>query len=169
MTVNLYSFIGLYSRALTTAQHLLGKGLEFAGENGVSEAEMLGWRLIDDMQPFGFQLMVVNNFSRWWPARVAGLPESDGIGADLTAAEFADALEQTKAYLATLEPAQFEGRDDVPFTHKIGDVMEMTLPLGQWLSVFATTNIYFHLSTAYGILRSKGVPIGKPDLFAGGL
>ena len=34
---------------------------------------------------------------------------------------------------------------------------------------FATTNIYFHLSTAYGILRSKGVQIGKVDLFAGGL
>jgi hypothetical protein len=43
------------------------------------------------------------------------------------------------------------------------------LPPSQWISVFATTNIYFHLSTAYGILRSKGTPIGKIDLFAGGL
>ena len=47
--------------------------------------------------------------------------------------------------------------------------MEPTLPTGQWLSVFATTNIYFHLSIAYAILRSKGVPIGKIDLFAGQL
>ena len=45
--------------------------------------------------------------------------------------------------------------------------MEPTLPAGQWLSVFATTNIYFHLSMAYAILRMKGVPIGKIDLFAG--
>jgi hypothetical protein len=169
MTINLYSFIGLYSRALTTAQHLLTKGLDFARENGVAEADVLGWRLIDDMKPLGFQLMVVNNFSRWWPARAVGLPEPEGIGAELSAAEFMDALEQTKTYLAALQPAEFEGRDDVPLSHKIGDVMEMTLPLGQWLSVFATTNIHFHLSTAYGILRSKGVPIGKPDLFAGGL
>ena len=43
------------------------------------------------------------------------------------------------------------------------------MPSGQWLTVFATTNIYFHMSTAYGILRSKGVPIGKVDIFAGGL
>ena len=42
-------------------------------------------------------------------------------------------------------------------------------PSGQWLTVFATTNLYFHLSTAYGILRSKGVQIGKPDIFATGL
>ena len=36
------------------------------------------------------------------------------------------------------------------------------------LTGFATTNLYFHLSTAYGILRAHGVPIGKLDLFAGG-
>ena len=47
--------------------------------------------------------------------------------------------------------------------------LEPTLPVGQWISGFATTNLYFHLSTAYGILRSKGVQIGKRDLFAGGL
>jgi len=47
--------------------------------------------------------------------------------------------------------------------------MEPTFPTSQWISVFATTNIYFHLSTAYGILRSKGVQIGKRDLFAGGI
>ena len=39
--------------------------------------------------------------------------------------------------------------------------MEPTLPSDEWLSVFATTNLFFHLSTAYGILRSKGVPIGS--------
>ena len=47
--------------------------------------------------------------------------------------------------------------------------MEPTLPVGQWITGFSTTNLYFHLSTAYGILRSKGVQIGKRDLFAGGL
>lgn len=47
--------------------------------------------------------------------------------------------------------------------------MEPTLAAGRWLSVFATTNLYFHLSTAYGILRAHGVPIGKVDLFASGL
>ena len=47
--------------------------------------------------------------------------------------------------------------------------MEPTLPAGRWLTVFATINLYFHLSTAYDILRAKGVPLGKPDLFAAGL
>jgi len=51
---------------------------------------------------------------------------------------------------------------------EIGNGMTPTLPSGQWLTVFANTNIYFHLSMAYAILRLKGVQIGKVDLFAGG-
>ncbi len=47
--------------------------------------------------------------------------------------------------------------------------MEPHLPSGQWLTVFATTNLFFHLSTAYGILRAHGVTIGKPDMFGRGL
>lgn len=169
MTIDLHTFVGLYSRALDTAAHLLAKGVDHARGTGVAEADMLDWRLIEDMRPLGFQLMVVHNFACQWPARVAGLPVPEGITADLNASEFASALDKAKAYLATLEPAQFAGRDDVPLAYRIGEGMEPTLPAGQWLTVFATTNLLFHLSTAYGILRSKGVPIGKPDLFAGGL
>jgi hypothetical protein len=168
VAVCLYTFVDLYSRTLDTAAHILNKGVEHASANGVSEADMLNWRLIDDMQPLSFQLMVVCNFSRQWPARAAGLPLPADIGADLSAAQFKAAIAEAKAYLADLRPEQFEGRDEVPLTVNIGQ-MEPTLPAGQWLTVFATTNLYFHLSTAYAIMRANGVPIGKIDLFAAGL
>lgn len=169
MTINLYTFVDLYDRALTTAAHLLGKGAEHAAAQGVGERDMLDWRLIEDMQPLAFQLMVVINFSRQWPARAAGLEVPPEVGADLDVADFRAAIAEAKAYLASLTPQQFEGRDDVPVTFTIGTGMAPTLPAGQWISVFATTNLYFHLSTAYGILRHHGVQIGKVDLFAGGL
>jgi hypothetical protein len=121
------------------------------------------------MAPLSFQLMVVCNFTRLWPARVAGLPLPAEVTADRDVAGFQAAIADAKAYLAALKPEQFAGRDEVPLTVTIGNGMEPTLPSAQWLTVFATTNIYFHLSTAYGILRSKGVQIGKIDLFAGGL
>jgi uncharacterized protein len=169
MTVCLYTFVDLFSRQLATLDSLLAKGADHAKAQGVSESDMLDWRLIEDMQPLRFQAMVVCNFSRQWPARVAGLPLPAEIGADLDLAGFKAAIADAKAYLAGLTPDQFAGRDDVPLTVTIGNGMEPTLPSGQWLTVFATTNLYFHLSTAYGILRSKGVPIGKIDLFASGL
>lgn len=169
MSFKLFSFVDLYSRGLDTLSHILTKGAAFAQAQGIGEAEMLDWRLIEDMQPLRFQAMVVCNFSRQWPARVIGLPLPQEIGADLDLPGFQAAIADAKAYLAGLTPAQFEGRDDVPLAVLIGNGMEPTLPAGQWLSVFATTNFYFHLSTAYGILRARGAPLGKPDLFAGGL
>lgn len=169
MAINLFSFVGMYTRVVDTAGHLLTKGADHAASTGVSEADMLDWRLIGDMQPLRFQLMVVCNFTRQWLARAADLPVPADIGGDLDVKGFKAALAEAKAYLAALTPEQFAGRDDLPLTVTIGNGMSPTLPVGQWVSVFATTNIYFHLSTAYGILRSKGVQIGKPDLFAGGL
>lgn len=169
MTINLFSFVGMYSRVVDTALNLLAKGAEFAAANGVSEADMLDWRLIDDMAPLRFQLMVVANFPQQWMARVVDLPVPEDVTDNLDVAGFRAALTQTKAYLAKLSAAQFADRDDVPLTVMIGPGMSPTLPTGQWISVFATTNLNFHLSTAYGILRANGVQIGKVDLFGGGL
>jgi hypothetical protein len=120
------------------------------------------------MQPLRFQAMVLCNFTRQWTARVVGLPVPEAVADSLDLAGFRAAIADAQAWLAALKPEQFAGRDDVPLTVLIGTGMEPTLPAGQWLTVFATTNLYFHLSTAYGILRSKGVQIGKIDLFAGG-
>ena len=170
MTVSLFTFVDLFSRQLTTLDHLLAKGAEHAKAKGETEAQMLDWRLIDDMQPLRFQAAVVCNFSGSWTARVAGLPEPREV--DFTAldlAGFKTAIADAKAYLASLTPEQFAARDDVPLTFKIGTGMEPTLPAAQWLTVFAATNLYFHLSMVYGILRAKGVPVGKIDLFASGL
>jgi hypothetical protein len=169
VTVNAYTFVGMYSYALDTAAHLLDTGAKFAAETGGGARAMLDWRLIDDMQPLSFQIMVVCNFSRQWPARFVGAPVPQDMSADLDVAGFRDAIASSKAYLATLKPEQFEGRDEIPLTHTLGTGMTLTLPNSRWLTIFATTNIYFHLSTAYDILRARGVPIGKRDLFAGGL
>jgi hypothetical protein len=169
MSVSLFTFVDLFTRQLVTLDHLLTKGAEHANKSGATEAQMLQWRLIEDMQPLAFQVTVVCNFTRQWPARVAGLDVPADIGADLDLAGYRAAIAEAKAYLAALKPAQFAGRDDVALEVEIGNGMKPTLPASQWLTVFATTNIYFHLSTAYGILRAKGVQIGKIDMFASGL
>ena len=167
--INLFSFVGLYDRQLESLGHLLGKGEAFAAGQGVDPAAILDWRLIDDMHPLRFQAEVVISFPRQWLARVAGLPVPDRLPDGQTLDGLREALATARAELAALTPEQFEGRDDVPLSIQISDTLTPTLPAGQWLSVFATTNIYFHLSTAYAILRHKGVPIGKLDLFAGRL
>jgi hypothetical protein len=170
MTTSLFTFIGLYDRALATCEHLLKKGEAFAADKGMAAGDILDWKLIDDMHPLRFQLMIVINFTRNWPARVVGLPlpgDLDSQATDL--AGFHAAIADARAWLAALTPDQLEGHDDTPLTHKLGSGMEPTLPGGQWLAGFAATNIYFHMSMVYAILRSKGVAIGKTDLFSLGL
>lgn len=169
MPTTLHTFALLHAKALVTAGHILDKGAAFAAAEGITEQEMLSWRLIEDMQPLGFQVAVVVNFARQWPARVAQAPVAEDVSAELSVAQFKAVIADGIAELAALTPQMFEGRDTAPLTWRIGPGMEPTLPAGQWLSGFATTNLYFHLSTAYGILRSRGVALGKPDLFAGGL
>ena len=168
MAVSLFTFVDLYSRQLGTLDHLLTKGAEFARAQGLAEDAFLDWRLIDDMQPFRFQAMVVCNFTRQWPSRVVGDPLPEDFSADLDLAGFRAAIAQSKAYLAGLTPDRFAGRDDVPLTVQIGAGMTPTLPAAQWLTVFASTNLYFHLTIAFAILRARGVQIGKMDVFAGG-
>ncbi len=169
MPVSLFTFVDLYTRALGAAEHLLAKGAEHAKSLDITEAEMLDWRLIDDMAPLRFQLMVVCNFAQQWPARTAGLPVPADVVDSLDVPGFKAAIAASRAWLAARTPDEFAGRDDVPLTYTLGTGMTPTLPSAQWLTVFATTNLYFHLTTAYGILRSKGVQIGKADLFAAGL
>lgn len=169
MVVTLYTFVDLYDRALASLAHLLDKAEAYADAQGIATEEMLEWKLIDDMHPLRFQVLVVINFTRSWTARVAGLDAPEAAEPTLDLAGCRAAIADSRAHLAVLKPDQFEGRDDLPLTFQITDTMAPTLPAGQWLSVFASTNIYFHLSMVYAILRMKGVPIGKIDLFAGRL
>lgn len=167
MPVTLHTFVDLYDRTLQSLSHLLDKGEAFAVEQGLSTDAMLDWKLIEDMHPLRFQAMVVINFTRSWTARVVGQDVPEGVEQTLDLAGFRAAIADSRAHLAALTPEHFAGRDDVPLTVQITDTMTPTLPASQWLSVFASTNIYFHLSMVYAILRMKGVPIGKIDLFAG--
>lgn len=169
MPITMFSFVGLYDRTLGSLAHLLDRGTAFATERGLDPESILDWRLIDDMHPLRFQAEVVISFSRQWTARAAGLPVPDRLADTTSIADLRAGIAAAQADLAALTPEQFAGRDDQPLTVAITDTMEPTMPAGQWLSVFATTNIYFHLSMAYAILRMKGVPLGKIDLFAGRL
>ena len=169
MQTNLYTYVGMFSRGLDTLGHLLTTGAGFAAANGVSEGEMLEWRLTEDMHPLRFQAQTVIRFASLWPARAAGLELPRDPDWAETLPELRQALAEAKDGLTSLTADQFEGRDQVPLTVSIGPQMEPTLPTAQWVPGFAIPNFYFHLSMAYAILRARGVAVGKRDFFAGGL
>lgn len=168
MNVDLATVVLGWDKTLGSADHILTRASDHAAANEVAMAEMLDWRLAPDMFPLARQIEVVCNLAQQWAARAADAevpPEPQG-NADLAGlrAIVADA----RRFIAALPRERFSGRDDIPATVDLG-VIEPTMPIGQWVTGFATTNILFHLSMAYAILRSRGVPLGKADLFGGGL
>jgi uncharacterized protein len=127
VTVGLFTFVDLYARALATADHLLTKGEERAAALGVGERDMLSWRLIDDMQPLDFQIMVVCNFTQLWPALVAGIDVPHQLINPVDVKGFRETIETANAFLAGLREEQFEGRDSVLLTHQIAPDMQLTM------------------------------------------
>jgi len=164
VAVDLFSHVALLRKQLTVAEHLLDK----AEAHAAGEA-FLDWRLAEDMHPLRFQVMVVRNFAVQWPARVAGVDVPPNVESTLDLAGFRAALAEAGAFLDALTPDRFAGRDDVRLTHRLGEAMEPTMPLGDWLVRFALPNVFFHLSMVYAILRGRGVPLGKLDFFGGAL
>ena len=168
MEVNLATVVLGWDKLLVTADHLLAKGAEHAAANGVSEAEMLDWRLAPDMFPLRRQIQVVCNLVQQWSARPAGLPVPPDATGDADIAQLKQTIAAARDFLAAIRPEQLAGRDNEVLTVDLGQI-KPTMPIGQWVLGFAQTNLIFHLSIAYAILRSRGVPLSKPDLFAGGL
>lgn len=170
MTVTLHSFLAIYTRATDAATHLIGKAEAFAAERGIAEAELLGWRLADDMHPLAFQIAVVADFTAGWTARAADMPVPERTNwAETDLNGFKAALAASRASVSSIAADQLAGRDLVSLTVELGNGMQPTLPVERWIASFATTNIHFHLSMIYAILRMKGVPLGKIDIFPTGL
>lgn len=157
-----------WEKKLASLDHLLGKASELAAQMGIGEAELLDWSLAPDMHPLRSQAQYACNLVRQWAERAAGLAAGRDIEGPCDIEELRTGVADVRSLLQGLEPSLIDGRDELLVTLDLV-VVKPTMPLGQWVSGFAATNIIFHLSTFYAILRSRGAALGKADLFAGGL
>ena len=164
----LYPFVGVFAQGLGTLEHVLEVGVKHGSTIGASEAQVLDWRLIDDMYPLREQATTAISSSLQWAARAAGAQQPTGPAGDQSLADLKAAIGKAKAFLGDLKPEAFEGRDDLVVKVSLGQI-EPELPLIRWMHGFAVPNFHFHLTTAYAICRQKGAPLGKVDFFAGGL
>jgi uncharacterized protein len=123
---------------------------------------LLQARLAPDMLPFETQVQITANFALRACFPLAGL----AIPAfDVCAPTFPGLrayLASTTVRLKTLEPAQFDGRAQSLIESQAGKAV-IALPATEFLMQYALPNFFFHLTTAYAILRHHGVSIGKPQ------
>ena len=157
-----YEFtVPLFVRSLTGLKQVLDKGSKFAGAKKVSDEVMLKSRLAIDMFDLTKQVQVARDNAKGSAARLAGVEVPKMEDNEVTFAELAARIDKTIAFLQTLTPAQFAGAAErkvsLPYfkdKHFIGS---------EYLPAYVLPNFYFHVVTAYDILRNLGVDIGKGD------
>ena len=161
MATELYDLtVPVFTRALKALSGLLDKAVVHAGEAG-AEA-LLSNRLIEDMHPLSKQIQIACDSAKLCVARLSGVEAPVNEDTETTIAELKARIASTLDFLASVPREAIDGQEDREVVLKF--------PGGEWpfrgvayVTGFALPNFFFHLTTAYGLLRQAGVPLGKRD------
>lgn len=149
-------------RALTNLLAVLKKGEAFADTKKIDGSILLNARLAPDMYPLVKQVQIATDMSKGLAARLAGLEVPRYEDTETTFAELYARIEKTIAFIDGIQPAMLTGAETREITLPIREV-ELKFSGIDYLLNWAQPNIYFHVTTAYNILRHNGVALGKRD------
>ena len=163
MTLSIYdASIPVFNGMLRNLAAILKKGEASAEARKIDPAVLIAGRLAPDMAPLSRQIQIASDAAKGAGARLAGAETPSFPDTETTFADLFDRIDKTIAYLDGLDPKAFEGVETRPITLKLPSG-EMILTGQAFLLNFAMPNFYFHVTTAYDILRHNGVEIGKRD------
>ena len=154
--------VPVLTRGLTILSTLLEKGEKHAAENGTDEAALVGARLAPDMLPLAGQVQRASDTAKFAAARLTGTEAPSLPDDETTIDQLRQRCAKTIAYLERVERSGFEDSEQRLVTFG-GGANKWTLPGDRYLLTFALPNFFFHVTTAYDILRHRGVPVGKRD------
>ena len=163
MTISMYqAAIPPLVHSLSNLVGILSKGETYAEEKKIEASVLLNTRLYPDMFPLTRQVQIASDIARRGVSRLAGREVTNTEDKESSFSELKTRLQETIAYLKTITPEEIDGTESKSISLPVG---EETLTLeGQFfLLYFMLPNVYFHVTTAYDILRHCGVELGKRD------
>ena len=128
-----------------------------------SEAELIDARLAPDMRPLPAQYQMASDTAKNALARLTGTDAPSMPDTEKSFAELKDRCDRTIAYLKGFDASSLSGSDDRQIELKFPNGSGYRFVGAQYLAGFALPNFFFHVTTAYAILRNAGVSLGKPD------
>jgi hypothetical protein len=150
------------TRTLNSLAAILEKAAAHAEARKISPAALLGTRLFPDMLPLATQIHIANDIAQGGAARLAGAEVPAFEAKERSFAEWIAATRGSVAYLESLKPAQFEGSEDRTVTWQTRSSTK-NMQGTPYLFHHVLPNVFFHVTTAYDILRQAGLEIGKLD------
>lgn len=158
--------VPFFVHSLTALSKILDKAEAHAEEKKIKPEVIPQLRLIADMLPFWRQVTIACDHAKGASARLAGVEVPSFPDTETTIAELKQRIAKTIAFIQTIPDAAYDGAEARTITVKAGP-RELTFPAPQYYSGYAVPNFFFHMSTAYNILRLNGVQIGKVDFLGG--
>jgi len=163
MTISMYSAsIPVMIKALGNLESILDKAIAHATARKIDDAAFVEARLFPDMFTFARQIRVATDMAKGAGARLAGIDIPTFEDNEKTLAELKARLRKAIDFLKTLTPAQIDGTEERAVNITAGG-NTLNFKGLDYLLYWALPNFYFHVATAYGLLRHGGVEIGKMD------
>jgi hypothetical protein len=164
MTISFYdASVASYLQLLGGVSGFLDRGLSHCEEHGMDPGEIVETRLFPDMLPFRYQIQAVAHHSLGAMEGIKkGVFNPPGNMPEATYKSLQALIADTQGALKTLTPDEVNALagKDVAFEFR---EFKMPFTAEGFLLSFSLPNFYFHATTAYDILRMKGVPLGKRD------
>lgn len=163
MSIDLYRLsVGTFQRHLEHLDALLSRALAHCAAHELAAEELLGARLAPDMFDFKRQVQIACDFAKGTGARLAGVEVPKYEDDEQSFEDLRVRVNKTMGFLRSLSQADFVSADTRTVVIPLRD-RTLHLEGATYLVDYALPNFYFHYTTAYGLLRHKGVAIGKRD------
>jgi len=150
------------TQMLGSLSALVDKAAACCRDKGIESTEMMEARLAPDMFPFARQVQLTTDHAKGMTARLSGREIPKYEDNEATFDELKARIAKTMAFVKSVPAGDLDAGDTREVTLTLGG-QPRTFPGRHYLLHFALPNFYFHVTTAYDILRSKGVEIGKRD------
>lgn len=154
--------VGVFVRGLTNLKVQLTKGETHASSRGMEPGSLLSAHLADDMYNLAVQVHWTSEGAKLAVQRLLGVGSTPLAEEAKSFAELHERIDRAIAYLGTVDPEALEAGLDrtIELPYRGGS---KAFRGDRFLTEFAIPNFFFHLTTAYGILRHEGVPLQKVD------
>ncbi|MFD0667533.1 DUF1993 domain-containing protein [Ramlibacter sp. MAHUQ-53] len=158
----------VFQKMLGNLKHILDKAVANAQARKFDPQVLVAYRLAPDMLPFSRQILIACDAAKLGVARISGLEAPKFEDTESTFDELRARIDRTLAWLATVPPQALDGTEAKEITFPVGrQGATRTMKAEDYLKLWVLPNMYFHITTAYAILRHNGVDLGKSDYLNG--
>lgn len=163
MTISLHTLsVGTFTHMLTNLTRILEMAEANAADRKIGPGVLPASRLAPDMLPLSFQVQSATDRAKLALARITGREAPRWEDGEKTIEELRGRVQKALDLLATYAPSDLNGLDDKVVTFKQAGA-DVQMPAAAYLLDNVLPHFYFHVTTAYAILRHNGVPVGKRD------